>query len=167
MCTSLYFAPILFCDNSNIVVIKSILSFSVIHYMLCMIGSAIFILHSITLSLFLKHPMALCKRKRDRSVAPSDVNGEVPQSKRILEESEIPKKDENGGPRTWSFICVKCSFIYVSDIASFIVCLILNLAGYSLLASTYRNGWEFLDFCELFKTCMCMYCIPFCPNICQ
>ena len=46
---------------------------SVTHYMLCMIGSAVFIIHSIALAFFYKHNLELCKSKKSMQVTPADT----------------------------------------------------------------------------------------------
>ena len=107
--------------------------------MLCMIGSAVFIIHSIALAFLYKHNLELCKSKRSMQVTPADTRegavyhqGNSAELEKFGREGNVLRKCENQH-------CRRCSLIVIADIVSFAVCLVLNLAGYSLLASTYNK----------------------------
>ena len=117
----------------------SVLCFTVTHYMLCMVGNAVFILHSIMQAFVLKHPSKFCTSKRSAAdIGPKDDNGDIHDLKSVEYDKNTVNNTKTGKLNRIRGCC-SCSIISIMDAASFLTCLVLNLTGYCMLVKTYPD----------------------------
>ena len=130
------------------------MSVSVTHYMLCMVGSGLFILHAIAQTFIIKHGWTSGRPVSRHRVIPvealdSKLDLDIVAGTQAYDNTNKLNMDIAGGAKIdmhssegvmktfRQSIVTRCSFVVLMDIVSFLICLCLNVAGYIRLVNTY------------------------------